>query len=390
METDMKKKILIVILVLAAAALIGGGVFLASRWEKPISEAISLPSRTAVTPSAQSSVPTDMPSSTQAEATATHLPTTAFTATSPKPLCGGPEVLYIIAAGIDTDDPNYTYGLSDVMRVIRVDFVKPKVTVLTIPRDLKVDLVDIIDAKAAEVPNAKLNQAYFYGSPGMSYYTGTGGGMGLLARVLAHNYDLYVDNYAAVNMVAFKEIIDAMGGVDVYLNEPIDGRPLGKDDVDPYKEGQGYFPKGWNHLTGFDALSFVRIRDRYGEVTRTDHQTMLICGIQEKLNSPEIITSVPKMVLSVLDDIQTDLTLAQIRQLICLLPKLSRENLQFVRFPDEWMVQGRADIARLGNTFVWDIPVEKIVEFIKDFENDAIPVELDKAGTTCPVNPPKK
>ncbi|HOT25565.1 MAG: LCP family protein [Chloroflexi bacterium] len=389
----MKKKLLIVLLVLAAALLIGGGLFLGNRWNKPISEAISLPSRTASLPAATETSPsagTETPAPTQTDEPAAPLPSTTFTATAPRPQCGGPEVMYILAAGIDTDDPNYTYGLSDVIRVIRVDFVTPRVTVLTIPRDLKVDLVDIIESKAAELPNAKLNQAYFYGSPGMNYFTGTGGGMGLLARVLAHNYDLYVDNYAAVNMVAFEEIIDAMGGVDVYLNEPLDGRPLGKDDVDPYKQGQGYFPKGWNHLTGFDALSFVRIRDRYGEVARTDHQTLLICGIQEKLRSPEIITSLPKMVLSVLNDIQTDLTIAQIRQLICLLPKLSRENIQFVRFPDEWMVQGRADIARLGNTFVWDIPVEKIVEFINAFENDTIPVVVEEGGTTCPVNPAKK
>ena len=334
-------------------ALIGGGVFLASRWKTD--------QRSYFTPLTYCCYPfrpkrPDRYAQRHAGGGNRDLPTTAFTATSP-PLAA--EVLYIIAAGIDTDDPNYTYGLSDVMRVIRVDFVKPKVTVLTIPRDLKVDLVDIIDAKAAEVPNAKLNQAYFYGSPGMSYYTGTGGGMGLLARVLAHNYDLYVDNYAAVNMVAFKEIIDAMGGVDVYLNEPIDGRPLGKDDVDPYKEGQGYFPKGWNHLTGFDALSFVRIRDRYGEVTRTDHQTMLICGIQEKLNSPEIITSVPKMVLWCWMISKPDLTLAQIRQLICLLPKLSRENLQFVRFPDEWMVQGAPTLPGLATPSSWIFRLKK-------------------------------
>jgi LCP family protein required for cell wall assembly len=213
--------------------------------------------------------------------------------------------------------------------------------------------------------------------------------MGLLARVLAHNYDLYVDNYAAVNMVAFEEIIDAMGGVDVYLNEPLDGRPLGKDDVDPYKQGQGYFPKGWNHLTGFDALSFVRIRDRYGEVARTDHQTLLICGIQEKLRSPEIITSLPKMVLSVLNDIQTDLTIAQIRQLICLLPKLSRENIQFVRFPEEWMVKGRADIARLGNTFVWDIPVERLWSSLTPLKTTRFPLWWKKAEH-LPVNPAKK
>jgi len=316
--------------------------------------------------------------------------TVTFAETKPKPKCGGPDLLYILAAGIDTKDPNYTYGLSDVMRVIRVDFVTPKVTVLTLPRDLEVKLPDIIESKKDELYNAKLNQAYFYGGPGMGYYDGPGGGMGLLARTLAYNYDLYVNNYIAVNMVAFEEIIDAMGGIDIYLPEPIDGRPLGMDDVDPYKQGQGYFNAGWNHLTGYDALSFVRIRSRYGDVERTDNQTLVLCAIQEKLNSPALINSVPKMIFSVLDDIQTDLSPAQIRQLICLLSELNNDNIQFVRFPDDWMVQGRTEIARLGYTFVWNIPVDKIREFCDEFETDSIPLAPEEGSSTCPVNPPKK
>jgi LCP family protein required for cell wall assembly len=224
----------------------------------------------------------------------------------------------------------------------------------------------------------------------MGYYDGPGGGMGLLARTLAYNYDLYVNNYIAVNMVAFEEIIDAMGGIDIYLPEPIDGRPIGMDDVDPYKQGQGYFNAGWNHLTGYDALSFVRIRSRYGDVERTDNQTLVLCAIQEKLNSPALINSVPKMIFSVLDDIQTDLSPAQIRQLICLLSELNNDNIQFVRFPDDWMVQGRTEIARLGYTFVWNIPVDKIREFCDEFETDSIPLAPEEGSSTCPVNPPKK
>ena len=67
-----------------------------------------------------------------------------------------------------------------------------------------------------------------------------------------------------------------------------------------------------------------------------------------------------------------------------MLPKLGAEDLQFVRFPDEMMVQGRELDPNLNNTtFVWDIPVEDIQQFILDFENDAIPNDSD-GGMQCP------
>jgi len=390
----MKKKTIIIVVVSAILlVLVAGGLYVTANWNKSLGESLSLPTKTATSLEINPTTPTLVKEETASSATAeTKTPsiTATFTATQPKAQCGGPDLLYIIAAGIDTTDPNYTYGLSDVMRVIRIDFVTPKVTILTLPRDLEVKIPDLIESKKDEIYNAKLNQAYFYGGPGMGYYDGPGGGMGLLARTLAYNYDLYVDNYVAVNMVVFEEIIDAMGGIDIYLTEPVDGRPVGMDDVDPYKQGQGYFKAGWNHLTGFDALSFVRIRSRYGEVERTDHQTLVLCAIQEKLNSPDFINSVPKMIFSVLDDIQTDLSPAQIRQLLCLLSRLNNDNIQFVRFPDDWMVQGRTNIARLGYTFVWKIPVDKIKEFCDQFETDSIPLAPDEGSSTCPVNPPKE
>ncbi len=82
--------------------------------------------------------------------------------------------------------------------------------------------------------------------------------------------------------------------------------------------------------------------------------------------------------------IQTDLTPAQISQLTCLLPKLSGDNLQFVRLPDEWMVQSRVyDPVLKNTTFVWDIPVEDIQKFVSDFQNDAIAPD-EGEGMSCP------
>ena len=51
----------------------------------------------------------------------------------------------ILAIGTDARGDNYSYGLGDVIRLVRVDFVNPKVTVLEFPRDLWVEIPDIAD-----------------------------------------------------------------------------------------------------------------------------------------------------------------------------------------------------------------------------------------------------
>ncbi|HUH97420.1 MAG TPA: hypothetical protein VLZ89_08690, partial [Anaerolineales bacterium] len=56
------------------------------------------------------------------------------------PLCGGPRVMSILLIGSDTRGTSYTYGLADVTRLVRVDFVKPSVTMLDFPRDLWVKI----------------------------------------------------------------------------------------------------------------------------------------------------------------------------------------------------------------------------------------------------------
>lgn len=377
----MKKTVLIIVLVLTALGLIIGGILIYSRWHRPLGTSLGLPTPTLMpetnTPALKPSATTVVISEPDTHTTDTLVPT--VTATEPQPLCGGPPLMYILGIGADNDFNDYTYGLADVIRVARVDFVTPKVTVLTIPRDLWVEFPDLIDKYAETVTHGKLNQAYLYGGPGMGYYDGPGGGPGLLARTLAHNYGLYVDHYGAVNMVAFEKIIDALGGIDIYLDQDWDGTP-----VDEKTEDMGYFEAGQHHMTGNEALRFSRIRKRYSTMARNDNQTLVICAVKEKLLSPSVVGSIPKLITSLIGEVQTDLTPAQLSQLVCLLPHLNGDNLQFISFPDEMMVSGREFDPLLGNTtFVWDIPQEDIRDFIQDFMNDAIPPSTD-SGMSCP------
>jgi len=375
----MKKPILIIVLILLVLLLSIGGVLVFQRWNRPLGLALGLPTPTPAksthTPTAQPPATEETQNVIQEEPTEQPSPTT----TEPQPVCGGPSLMYILGIGVDRESDDYLYGLADVIRVARVDFVTPKVTMLTIPRDLWVAFPELREPYAARVPDGKLNQAFLYGSPGMGYYEGLGAGPGLLAHTIAHNYGLYVDHYGAVNFRAFEKIVDALGGIDLYLDQDWDGTP-----VDENTEDMGYFEAGQHHMTGNEALRFARIRKRYSTMARNDNQTLVLCAVKDKLLSPSVVGSIPGLINSLIGEVQTDLTPAQLSQLACLLPRLTEENLQFISFPEEMMVPGREFDPNLGNTtFVWDIPQEDIQDFLRDFENDAIPPESN-GGMSCP------
>lgn len=378
----MKKRHWIILVILLVTLTVVGGVFLLQKWNQPLGAALELPTRTVSLTETADRTPIQ-PTETQESSDPdqrTPLPALTPTPTAPQPVCGGPPVMYLLGIGVDTRDPNYLYGLADVIRIARVDFVTPKVTVLTLPRDLWVEFPNLKEEYTDLLSHIKLNQAYYYGGPGSNqYYQGPEGGPVLLAHTIAHNYGLYLDHYGAVNMIAFEHIVDALGGIDIFLDQDWDGRPVDDKTVD-----LGYFYVGQHHMSGAEALRFARIRKKYSDVARSDNQSLVICAIKDKLLNPRVIGDIPQLVNALIGEIQTDLTPAQIGQLTCLLPKLGSDGLAFIRFPEEMLVQGNVYSPGLGDTtFVWDIPVETIREFIRDFENDAIPVDSE-GGMRCP------
>jgi len=245
MKENKKKPILAIILGIILLILVAGGVFVLANWNRSLGEPLGLPTRTSSTSGGSEGSGSNPGASGEGEQTGViPIPTEPVG----DPVCGDTKIMYLLAAGVDSTDPEYLYGLSDVIRVIRIDFVTPKVTVLTLPRDLEVQIPDLIPSVQDEIYNAKLNQAYFYGGPGMGFYEGPGGGPGLLARTIAYNYDLYVDHYVAINMVAFEKIVNAIGGVDITLGEPVDCRPEGAEAIDPNNQLPDYFGVGVNHM----------------------------------------------------------------------------------------------------------------------------------------------
>jgi LCP family protein required for cell wall assembly len=249
-------------------------------------------------------------------------PTVSFATSTPEPLCGGPNIMTILAIGQDQRSNNYDYGLGDIVRVVRVDFITPKITVLEFPRDLWVEIPYISD-NLNGLDHGKLNQAYLYGQPGdgFAYWDDPSQGPGLLSLTLNLNFGVSADHYLAVNMRTFENVVNAIDGITI--NVP--------DLETAYNTG---LKIGRHHLNGAEALKVARNR-KQGMYERVKNQNLVLCAMREKVLSPTIVTQIPALIDSFKDNIQTDFTPDQLSQLACLGTKLPVENIAFASFPQE-------------------------------------------------------
>ena len=344
------------------------------KWQQPLGPALQIPT---VTPFEMPATWTPDPTEIAArQATLTAVPVLRAspipTVTSNVGLCGAPPVMNILAIGTDARGNNYSYGLADVIRLVRVDFVNPKVTVLEMPRDLWVEIPDVADNLDGQ-NHEKLNQAYLYGNPGFGYTDDPAQGPGLLARSLAMNFGTQIDHYAAVNMRTFEKMVNAVGGIDVALPETVDGRTA----TDTNK--RLLFLAGTHHLDGTQALTLARIRIE-GVFARAENQNRVLCALRDKLTSPAVIPKIPELIKSFQGAIQTDLSPEQLGQLACIGTQIRSGNVVFATFPSEYFKQTRQyDPVFKKSVFVWDVDFEVLRDYIHRFNDGTWP-----SATTAP------
>jgi len=265
----------------------------------------------------------------------------------------------ILAIGTDVRPGEHRYGLSDVMRAVRVDFRGQRVTALEFPRDLWVHIPGIELNLGTD--HQKLNTAYAYGSPEH--------GPGLLARTLNLNFGLSVDRYIVSNMNVFSEVVDALGGLDVTIPEGgIDGR------TSTDRSERLVFPEGPQHLNGEQALTLARMRN-VSVFARADHQNQVMCALRNKIESPEIILRLPAIINSFMNNIQTDLTPQEISQLACLGTQMPRNNILFASFPRELFKSAEAyDPVLEQDAFIWEANFDTLRRYVSDFQSGTWPV----------------
>lgn len=357
-------------------ALIGAGVtlgaivvvlamLLALRWRTPLAPPLNLATRTPeVAASSTGGDPGAEPSATSEDGTPTEPPLTATP--TPTPVCGAPPQMIILAVGTDSRSRGYLYGLGDVIRIVRADFVNEKVTALAFPRDMWVEVPEI---EEHGITHGKLNQAYLWGTEGMGYYENPAHGAGLLALTLEQDFGLRVENYVTVNMRTFSRLVDAVGGIFVYVPTLLDGRydnvttggkPLGEL---PKKVEYGYFKPGTYLMDGDTALTYARIRAMDGDFQRQKRQYQVLMALRDRMLKPDIIDNIPDIIDAFEGSFLTDLSAQQISQLTCLGLRLEKDDIVLTALSEDLFTAGFSSTGE----YILNYDPEQIRGIVADF-----------------------
>lgn len=187
----------------------------------------------------------------------------------------------ILLLGTDTGALGRSYkGRTDTIMVMTINPKTNKSTMVSLPRDMKVNLPGY-----AKYSPAKINAAYTYG--------GTKETIATVQKYL----NVPIDYYLLVNMGGLEKAIDKVGGVDVVspLSFSYEGATFTK--------GQKY------HLNGDKALKFSRMRydDPQGDYGRQNRQRLIISALLKKSISYKTVLN-DDFLVAISDEMQTDLT----------------------------------------------------------------------------------
>ena len=192
---------------------------------------------------------------------------------------------------------------SDSIMLVRTDPSRHRLAYISIPRDLRV-----------EVPGYganKINAAFQFGGPTLAL------------RTVKDLTGLDVNHVAFVDFAHFKELIDAVGGIDVTVKEPI----LSNKFDCPYRSPKRcdrwpgwHFAKGSQHMDGRRALIFSRIRENKLDPSETDfaraaRQQQVIQATAAKVTSFWSAVKLPFTGGKIVKPLATDLSAWEILQL---------------------------------------------------------------------------
>ncbi len=207
---------------------------------------------------------------------------------------------------------------TDTMMLITIDTVGKKLGMLSIPRDL---WVNIPGFEARD----RINTANFKGDA----FRLPGGGPNLSMETIAVNLGIQVDNYIRINFTAFETLIDEINGIDVDVPQDIDD-PRYPDCCDGYDPL--YISRGITHMDGTLALKYARTRATYGgDFDRAARQQQVLIAVRDKILSmkmlPQLVARAPKLYSTLSDSYDTDLTLEQVVDLIGLVNDIDRDSI---------------------------------------------------------------
>jgi polyisoprenyl-teichoic acid--peptidoglycan teichoic acid transferase len=218
-------------------------------------------------------------------------------------LTSKPSLIMLLGTDGDETAARQDFRRSDSILLVRTDPKRHRMSYLSIPRDLRVDI-------PGQGPN-KINAAFQLGGPALTMKT---------VRALT---GLQPNHLVLVDFDNFREVIDALGGVEVDVPKPI----LSNRFDCPYatdarcQQWQGWrFEKGKQTMSGQRALIYSRVRENRldpgeNDLTRGERQQAVLEAMTDKLVSPGTFLKLPFVGDDLVKPLTTDLSAGQLLQL---------------------------------------------------------------------------
>jgi LCP family protein required for cell wall assembly len=238
----------------------------------------------------------------------------------PLPVWEGTERVNVLIMGIDQREHEQGPWRTDTMLVLTIDPATKSGGMLSIPRDLWVPIPGYEEGR--------INTAHYLGE----IYDYPGGGPALAVKTVQYNLGVPIHHYARFNFTAFEEMVDLIGGIDIYVEEEISD-PSYPDEAygyDPF-----YLPAGTQHLNGEMALKYARTRHSAGgDFDRAKRQQQVLLAVFDQITRldllPQLAPQAPEIWQTMQGSMLTDLTLDQVVALAQLASEIDSENIRYV------------------------------------------------------------
>ena len=222
--------------------------------------------------------------------------------------------------------------LTDSILIASIDPLGKEASLLSVPRDLYV-----------KVPNywsMKINAVYSSGKQRTLSVNeddkdaAEKAGIKLIENVIETNIGIPIHYYAMVNFDAFQQAVDAVGGVDINVKEPL------YDYVQAWDNGGNPLiaAKGLQHFNGKKALLYTRSRSSSSDFARGERQREIVVGLKDKVmklgtfSNPLTVT---KLMNAIGNNVTTSLSLGEIMRLYDISKTIETSSITSLGFTDE-------------------------------------------------------
>lgn len=246
----------------------------------------------------------------------------------------GPRKQNILLLGVDSngEDSDIWEGTrTDTIVVLNIDPKSKSLNAISIPRDSKVYLPGNNGIQ-------KINAAHAIG------------GIKMTIRTIEDTLGIRIDKYLMVHDEAVKKIVEALGGVDIYVEKNMH-----------YNDYSGNLhinlTKGRHHLNADEVVGYLRFRhDAMGDIGRTQRQQWFLRGLLQEMQKPETIAKIPDILAVAKKYVKTDMSLYEMSQYAALAKHFDLNNIEIATLP------GAPN--KKGYTSYWILDPEKTQEVV--------------------------